>query len=224
MRHLIVGLLGLLLVSCASLPSSTSQDTRPKFGYRCEATRSGAFGLVEVSIDMRDGQQPQGFVKWDAGDGTYQNPWITAVWYMGENQRFSLDNGYADVMWHISQIDRKGRDIDDALSLQFRASTNERSYGNARLSSPYQRYGGPFHISVDWPLLSSLAAGTDQLFLVAQDDERVERLRIAIDPEIFVRAEPHVIEVMREIEGKISNPASACKRHDFTEEDSIIVV
>ncbi|QFT78291.1 hypothetical protein FIU90_12140 [Erythrobacter sp. THAF29] len=173
---------------------------------------------------IRDGEQPNGFVKWDAGDGNYQNPWITAAWYLNPDQRFELKNGYANVMWHIWQIDGKARDVDDKLALEFRVDGNEHRFGNARLSSPYQRSGGPFHISVDWLLLSSLAKGADELFLVARDEENAELLSVAVDPQIFARARPKVIEVMRDIEGKIADPESHCDRHDFSEEDNIIVV
>lgn len=223
-KHWIVVATGLLVASCAHSGQDENTHVRSKLGFVCSSQKAGSFGLVEVTMRIRDGDGPEGYVKWDAGDGSYQNPWITAAWYMDSSQQFDINNGYANVMWHIWQIDGRNRDVDDELSLEFRVDANERRYGNADLSSPYQRSGGPFHISVDWPLLASLAAGTDELFLVARDEQRAERLRIAIDPEIFARAEPHVIEVMREIENKVASPQSHCERHDFTEEDSIIVV
>ncbi|MEO1221494.1 MAG: hypothetical protein AAFY42_09110 [Pseudomonadota bacterium] len=197
MWRMLVCALALITTSCAHSPQHPDRNLEPIFGYRCEAQRSGSFGIVEVDINMRDGQKPHGYVKWDAGDGAFKNPWITAAWYMDSSGEFEPDNGYVNVMWHIWQIDGVPRDTDEKLSLQYRVSTNERSYGNANLSSPYQRSGGPFHISVDWSLLYSIAAGTDELYLIAVDEDRAEQLRIEIDHSIFAAALPHVIDVMR---------------------------
>lgn len=224
MRLLLAFMMGLLIASCTQSLNHPVKLERPKTGYICKINEARPFGIVWVSIRIRDGERPNGFVNWHAKDDKYQNPRITGTWFMTEDQNFHIDNGYVDVIWRILNIEGKRRDSDDKLKLEFRVDDNERPYGNAQLSSPYQRSDGPFHIRVDWALLAALARGTDQLFLIARDKKNLEKLRIPIDSRIFDRAKPKVVEVMRRIETMIADPQANCDRHDFSEEDNVMLI
>jgi hypothetical protein len=213
----------LAVASCAHGPRHAASVERSTLGYMCVSQQSGPFGIVEASIRIRDGEGPAGYVKWHVVTGSITDPSISAAWFLNSERRFEIDNGYASVVWHIWQIDGRRRDPDDKLSLEFRVDDSEHRFGSARLSSPYERSGGPFYITVDWSLLYALAAGTDDLYLIAKDEENAERLRVPIDPQIFVRAQPAAIVVMRDIETKIANPASRCDRYDFGADDDIVV-
>ncbi len=215
--------LSLAIASCAHGPRHAGSLERSTLGYTCISQQSGSFGTVEATMRIRDGEGPEGYVKWYVVTGSITNPSISAAWFLNSERRFEIDNGYASVVWHIWQINGRRRDTDDKLSLEFRVDDGEHRFGSARLSSPYERSGGPFYITVDWSLLYAVAAGTEDLYLIAKDEEHAERLRVPIDPQIFVRAQPAVIEVMRDIETKIANPASGCNRYDFSADDDIVV-
>ena len=223
MRIVFASLLGLLASSCAH-SAAQPQAPRASMGYLCEISRAGDFGLVSTDIRIRDGERPEGYLRWDAGDDTFRNPWVTAAWFMTPERTFDIRNGYSNVMWHIWDFAGERRNTRKKLHLEFRVDGNPQRYGDARLASPHQRSGGPFHISVHWPTIAALAAGAQELYLVALDEKGVEKTRVAIDPKIYAAAEEAVVPVMREIEAMLADPAARCKRHDFTEEDSIILV
>ena len=223
MRIVIVSLLGLAASSCVH-GAAEPPAARASMGYICALSKAGDFGTVSTDIRIRDGEQPIGYIQWDAGNDTYRNPWVTAAWYMSPERTFDISNGYSNVMWHIWDFAGERRNTRKKLQLEFRVDGNPRRYGNARIATEPQRSGGPFHISVEWTTISTLAKGTDELFLVALDEKGAEKTRVAIDPKIYSAAEQEVQPFMREIEVMLADPASRCQRHDFTEEDSIILV
>lgn len=101
MRFLILFCLG---VAAWDFPNAmaTQPKRKPEPGYVCKVEKRGDFGLVQSEFQVLDsGETHFGYIKWDAGDGQFKNPWITAAFFRQKDGHYSLGHGYISIMRHI---------------------------------------------------------------------------------------------------------------------------
>lgn len=91
------------------------------------------------------------------------------------------------------------------------------------MAGALERYGGPFHIKLDWSDTTSLANGSSRLYLVARNPRRDIVDQVDIDPTIFSRAEPHILATFSETEKMIANQREFCSHADDLGTDEIVV-
>jgi len=65
-------------------------------GYACEIEDKGTFGVISSNFGIADSGPRREVVllKWDAGDGNFANPWITAFWLKLPGKEFAIGAGH----------------------------------------------------------------------------------------------------------------------------------
>jgi hypothetical protein len=76
---------------------------------------------------------------------------------------------------------------------------------------------------VDWSDIAAFARGTRELHLVAVDRRRKLVATAPIDPTIFARVEPHIIDGFRELEMILTNPAPTCDFLDDLKSNDVVI-
>lgn len=216
-RFGLVVCLGLLVPACTTNPVA---HRAPDPGYSCSLEKRGDFGLITASFELslRAGWRSD-FLTWDAGDGEFANPWITAAWYRTAERRFEMENGYVSITRHISLAKRQTLD----LKLYLRTIAGAPRYPGSIMASEYERSGGPYHFRAEWSEVAALARGSPRLHLVAVDRKHKVVDDTVIDGAIFARATPHVEAAMRDLEAMIDNPSRACTFVEDLGTDDIVV-
>ncbi len=218
--HLIFGC-AILLSGCAT--TSRSPRSSPQPGYRCNFELRGSFGVISSDFEIPvTGEGYGAYIRWDAGDGSFANPWITGAWFKQSSGHFSLDYGYVSIMRHIweQRPGRRPRPLTLSLELSPTIAPIMRA---SRLSSDFQQSGGPFHIQLNWSVVAALARGSPNLYLIARN-RRFEMIdQVEVNRDVFVRAEPHLIAAFDSVERMITNPADHCLRVEDLRDDDIVV-
>ena len=223
MRSFLLTALSLTLAGCAVTPHPAIQPPMP--GYRCAINDRGDFGVIKADIEVDiTGKFRSGYIGWDAGNGEFANPWITAAFFRGADGHFRLDRGSIDIMRHIWR-NRPGKPP-SVLELSLELSTAPDAaemYSTAHLASPYERSGGPFHITARWNDIAALASGGQHLYLIARDRKRKAVDQIELDRTSFGRATPHLEAAFIRAETMMADPATHCTHVDDLIERDIIV-
>lgn len=205
-------------VDAGKPPKRTSQP-----GYQCKIEDRGDFGLIQADFQILDSGEPHtGYIKWDAGDGQFRNPWITAAFFRQKDGSYSLGNGYISIMRYI--WDRRPGKRPGTLKLRLELTTNPTmAFQSSRMAGDIERSGGPFHIQLDWSDAAALAAGASQLYLVARDSHHDTVDQVALDRLMFSRAEPHIRSAFSKAEKMTTDPRSLCVHSDDLGTDDIVV-
>nr|WP_294816603.1 hypothetical protein [uncultured Sphingomonas sp.] len=207
-----------LAPAAAGLPKRT-----PEPGYECKIDRRGDFGLIKTEFQIPDsGEKRAGYIRWDAGDGQFQNPWITAAFFRQKEGGYSLGHGYVSIMRHIWA--RGPGKKPGTLKLRLELTTNPiMGFPSSRMTGDIERSGGPFHIQLDWSDTSSLASGSSRLYLIARNSHREVVDQVNIDRTIFSRAEPHILAAFSEADRMMNNPRAFCEHKDDLGTDDIVL-
>lgn len=215
-----------ILIGCSVVTSTAyTQSTKriPQPGYQCQIEKRGTFGVIKSDFQIFDSGQINGaYIRWDAGNGQFANPWITGAWFKNKNGHFSIENGYISIMRHIWDIKPSRRPRPMRLSLEL-TSNLQTAYGTARIASKIERSGGPFHLQVNWNDASALARGPDALYVAARNSRKELVDYIEIDRAAFSRAEPEIKATFGEVEKMLASPAEKCARSEDLGTDDIIV-
>ena len=209
------------LSGCASVQSSRTDMPQP--GYQCAYDARGAFGVVSSDFKVRSSGRIDGaYVRWDAGDGNFANPWITGAWFWRPDDRFSLDYGYVSIMRHIweNQPGKQPRPLKLTLEL---SATNAPAMRASRLSGDLESSGGPFHLQLNWSDAAAMGRGSAHLYLIARNSSLEIVDQVEIDRAMFERAEPHIRTAFEAVERMLADPAKTCSYVEDLREDDIIV-
>jgi hypothetical protein len=191
----------------------------PEPGYECKIEDRGDFGLIQSDFQILDSGKPHtGYIKWDAGNGQFQNPWTTAAFFRKTDGSYSLDQGYVLIQRGII-TKRSGS---QKLRLEV-TTTPATESGTSRMAGNIERSGGTFHLQLNWPDVSALAIGSHHLYLVARDSHRKLVDKISLDRMMFSRAEPHILSAFVKIGIMTADPHSFCIRSDDLGSDDIVV-
>ena len=206
-------------VTVAAAPAKRT----PEPGFACKIEHRGDFGLITADFQIMDsGETRPGYVKWDAGDGNFRNPWITAAFFRQKDGGYSLGYGYVSIMRHIRE-QRPGKPP-RPLKLALELTTNPVvAFGGSRMAGKLERSGGPFHLELDWTDAAALAKGSARLYLVARNARHEVVDRIDIDRTIFGRAEPHIVAAFAEIDRMTRRPSEFCTHADDLGTDDIVI-
>jgi hypothetical protein len=214
---LYVAAAGFVLVAAA--PSKR----KPEPGFACKIEHRGDFGVITTDFQIFDsGVASASYIKWDAGRGTFANPWITAAFFHRKDGSYALGYGYVSIMRHIWEH-RPGRQP-RPLKLSLELTTHPiLAFGAVRMAGPLERSGGPFHLELDWGDAAALAKGSTHLYLVARNARRDVMDQVEIDRTIFARAEPHIVAAFAEAEAMARRPAEFCTHSDDLGTDDIVI-
>ncbi|MBS0478509.1 MAG: hypothetical protein JSR79_04335 [Proteobacteria bacterium] len=211
-------------VAAASiLIAAAPAKRKPQPGYACTIEHRGDFGVIKADFQIMDsGEPPSAYLQWDAGDGTFKNPWITGAFFRKADGRYALDYGYVSIMWHIWERRPGKRPRPLKLSLEL---TTDPTYGfaSSHMVGAVERSGGPFHIQLGWLDTAALAKGSTKLYLVARNAKHNLVDKVDVDRTIFARAEPHIVDALVEIERMTRRPAEFCAHADDLGTDDIVV-
>lgn len=211
------------VVTCASAFAQSAIKPPPQPGYYCKAESRGNFGLIETDLAIYDaGHRQRSSIHWDAGDGFFQNPWITASFFRRSNERFSLANGYISIMRHI--WDGQRGDLSRPMKLKLELTIPPRARSQApQLVGSLQESGGPFHMDLAWLAATEFVHGSSHLSLVARNKQGGIVDKAELDPAIFDRAQPHILAAFEQAERMISAPQKLCIRSDDLDASDIVV-
>ena len=208
---------------CLLAPACTTtivEKRKAEPGYSCSLEKRGDFGLISANFELSlSAGWRNHFLNWDAGDGEFANPWITAAWFRTADGRFEMDNGYVSIMRHITVP--KARALD--LKLHLRTIAGAPRFKGSVISSDYQRSAGPYHLNADWSEVAALARGAPRLHLVAMDRKHKVVDDTVIDSAIFAKATPSIQAAMRDLEAMMNNPSGTCTFVDDLGTDDIVL-
>lgn len=213
----------LVLVVALALTAAAPTKRKPEPGYSCKVEHRGDFGIIRADFVIKDsGEGPPAYLQWDAGDGTFRNPWITAAFFRQADGRYSLSHGYISIMRHIWE-QRPGKRR-RPMKLRLELTTDPAyTFASSRMASEVQLSGGPFHLQLSWLDAAALAEGSTVLYLVARNARHDVVDKSEIDRTIFARAEPHIRSAFAEIERMTARPAEFCTHADDLGTDDIVV-
>ena len=209
--------LGLLLAGCATVNTRQVEE-----GYLCTSVDQGSFGVVSTEFELpKRGARRLGYVKWDAGDGTFANPWITGTWHSIDGRSFDIREGQVNIMRHI--FDARGQIIPHRLSLQLRASEHLPRFSRSVAASAYEGPSGPHHYRGDWTEVEALGRGSPTLHLIAIDEKRRIWDQAPVNGAIFARATPHIEAALRRAEQMFLEPEKYCEFVEDLRADDLVV-
>lgn len=214
---LCLGAAGLILTAAAPA------KRKPEPGYACKIEHRGDFGLIQADFQIMDTNEVRSsYLKWDAGDGQFKNPWITAAFFRQSDGRYSLSHGYVSIMRHIWEGRPGKRPRPLRLSLELTTDPTF-AFATSRMAGRIERSGGPFYLQLNWLDAAALSKGSAQLYLVARNARREVVDKADVDRTIFARAEPHIVTAFAEIERMTLRPAEFCTHADDLSDDDIVI-
>lgn len=224
MRQIVYVSLGfatLLLSGCATVDAAPGNAPQP--GYRCHFEQRGSFGVISSDFDVRStGERDGAYIRWDAGNGDFANPWVTGAWFRQPDGHFSLDYGYISIMRHIweRRLGKPPRPM--TLSLEL-SPTIAPIMKTSRLASDLQRSGGPFHLQLNWSDVAAMARGSSNLYLIARNSRLEVVDQVGLDRTTFARAEPHITSAFETVNRMLADPSGHCSKVEDLRDDDIIV-
>ena len=209
----------------ASLPGCVSDRVRTdqhakKPNYDCVEEAQTPIGKVSVTRTLNsEGRQLVTTAKWDAGDGNFANPWITAFWVAPGTSEIDFNRGTIDIMWHLHRVE-KGRPFSQRLRLELQSEdAGSNDFGPTLKGGQLETSGGPFHFDSHWADVTTLARSAPRLVLVARDGNDDVKYKVSIDPAIFNGVLERVRESLRVSFATSKDFSHQCK----AERDDIIV-
>lgn len=213
-----------LLITCLSGCASDGVRAKQQAkvpDYDCSVEMQTPVGKISATRTLSSkGHQLVINAKWDAGDGTFANPWITAFWVAGGTSEIDFDQGTVDIMWHLWKS-KGGRPASQRLRLELQArDAQSNDLGAPLRGGASETSGGPFHFDGRWSDVSMLAASSPQLELVARNDRGEFMYQTSVAPKIFSGVLSKVQEALRETSTMSRDVVHRCEIHG---NDDIVV-
>lgn len=210
-------LLGLGLAACFSY----AEPAPAQAGYACSFEKEGDNGTFSANFEIpRQGPPSERVVvQWEAPVGGLGTPRISAAFYSDSAGRFSMENGYVRIGWHVH--DPRRRPL--TLSLQLRSRPGLPPYGRGAFASEFTRSSGPYSLAGDWSDIAAFARGARALHLIAVDRKHRLVATAPIDATVFARAEPAIAAALAEVGQIINNPGQSCAFLENLKSNDIIL-